>query len=164
MKLKEDYVRANCCSPQAGDSITGYFSHNNIIKVHKSDCSNLNKTVQSRLVALEWSEIVAEKGFEPDDDYNQLTEPDFRVLIHHKTYGLDYSNKVAAVLRLDRKSVYDIHSRLKEMKLIERVAPTMIRYRKNIVPGKWIKHRNHTYYDLTEKGMKYLEYFFSQEK
>ena len=38
----------------------------------------------------------------------------------------------------------------------ERVEPLMIRYRKNIVKGKWIKHRNHTYYELTEKGRKYL--------
>jgi len=33
----------------------------------------------------------------------------------------------------------------------------MIRYRKGIVDGKWIKHRHHTYYALTQKGNRVLD-------
>jgi len=158
MKLKEDYILAKCCRPQKGDAITGYYSHNNIIKVHKSDCAGLDKTDTERLLTLEWSDIIAEPEFTPDDDYGVLDDFDFEILKHHKAYGVDYSLKVAAVLHAEKQKVFDSHRKLRKMKLLERVKPLIIQYRKNIVDNKWIKHRNHTYYQLTEKGKKYLEY------
>ncbi len=163
MKLKADYIRANCCQPIENDSITGYYSYDNFIKVHKSECTNLQKADQSRLVALEWKDILSETAFEPDDDYNSLDETDFRVLNHHKRYGVDYSLKVARVLHLEKQSVFDSHNKLRETGLLERVEPRIIQYRKGIVDNKWIKHRNHTYYNLTPKGEKYLEYFLGKE-
>jgi len=39
-----------------------------------------------------------------------------------------------------------------------------MQYRKGIVDNKWVKHRNHTYYKLTEKGTKYLDYFEKSEE
>jgi predicted transcriptional regulator len=42
---------------------------------------------------------------------------------------------------------------------LKRVEKLMIQYRKNIVKGKWIKHRNHTYYELTPKGERWIEGF-----
>jgi len=158
MKLKENYIAANCCAPGPGIPLTGYFSHDGVIKVHASSCPNLAKADPERLMVLEWHQIVAEEEFTPDEDYDLLDAIDFELLRHHEIYGYDYSLKVARMVNRDREAVFDSHTRLRELGLLTRVEPKMIQYRKNIVPGKWIKHRNHTYYDITDKGKKYLEY------
>ncbi|MCP4569562.1 MAG: DUF2250 domain-containing protein [FCB group bacterium] len=163
MNLKENYISANCCDPQPTDPITGYFSHDGVIKVHRADCSNLSKADPSRLIMLAWPDIIGDAEYSPDEDYDLLDDIDFRLLEHHRRYGFDYSNKVAAMLNLDRREVHDGHTKLRELTLLKRVEPKMIQYRKNIVPGKWIKHRNHTYYDLTEKGSAYLDYYLKQK-
>jgi len=158
MKLKEDYILANCCTPTEHDTIVGYYSHNNIIKVHRADCPNLAKTDPERLITLNWRDIITEKDFTPDDDFHELDATDFIILEHHEKYGVDYSLKVASVLHIDKQLVFDRHTKLREMGLIKRVKALIIQYRKNIVKNKWIKHRNHTYYELTEKGEKYLAF------
>jgi len=164
MRLKDDYIIANCCSPEHGEAIIGYYSHNNIIKVHRKDCSNLEKAEQDRLVVLEWDSIIAGDEYEPDDDFKELDAIDLALLKHHRDYGFDYSLKVAAMMSLDKQIVFDHHAKLRDMGLLERIEPRMIQYRKNIVKGKWIKHRNHTYYDLTEKGRRYYDSFLKNEK
>ncbi len=164
MNLKEDYTLANCCKPQKGDEITGYFSHNGIIKVHKSDCTNLNKSDTARLVSLEWTNIIGEEDYKPESDYDELNGIDFQILNHHKVFGVDYSLKMARMLNLDKQDVFDSHNKLRSMKLLERVKELMMQYRKGIVDNKWIKHRNHTYYKLTDKGAKYLEYYERSNK
>lgn len=158
LKLKEDYILARCCQPNTDDIITGYYSYDNFIKVHKADCSNLNKAEAGRLIKLNWPDILATDDFEPDDDYFTLDEVDFAVMEHHQDLGVDYSLKVAAVLRIDKQAVFESHTRLRKMQLLKRVEPLMIQYRKNIAKNKWIKHRNHTYYELTKKGKNYLQY------
>ncbi|MCP4703244.1 MAG: DUF2250 domain-containing protein [candidate division Zixibacteria bacterium] len=158
MKLKEDYTLAKCCNPTEGDSITGYYSFDNFIKVHKSECPNVGNTDQSRLVTLDWPDIITTDVFAPESDYKELDEIDFLVMNHHKIYGVDYSLKVAAMLSVDKKAVFDSHKKLRSMNIIERVKALMIQYRKGIAKNKWIKHRNHTYYNLTDKGKKYLDY------
>jgi hypothetical protein len=159
-KLKENYVLAKCCRPGEDDSIVGYYSHDNFIKVHRSDCHNLKKTDSARLITLDWRDLYDIDDFVPGDDYEVLDGIDFSILRHHQVLGVDYSLEVAAVLRLSKQTVFDRHRKLREMKLLKRVQPVMIRYRKNIVKNKWIKHRNHTYYDLTGKGRDYLRYYF----
>ena len=159
MRLKDDYVAARCCRPASGDSIVGYYSHDNIIKVHKSDCPNLGKAEKERLIPLIWADIIAPEEAVPEADYELLDDADFRILQHHFRLGCDYSIAVAVALRLDESVVFERHRRLRTMGLLERVEPRIIRYRKNIVPGKWIKHRNHTYYELTDKGKLYLRYY-----
>ncbi|SYZ73447.1 hypothetical protein TRIP_C21565 [Candidatus Zixiibacteriota bacterium] len=158
MKLKEKYILANCCQPAEDDLITGYYSHDNFIKVHRSDCPNLAKAETSRLVSLDWPDIIQNDEFIPGDDYSSLDEIDFDILAHHYRMGIDYSLAVAALLNLDDKTVFERHRKLRQMSLLERVEPVMVQYRKNIVKNKWIKHRNHTYYDLTDKGRDYLKY------
>ncbi len=158
MKLKEDYILAKCCNPIESDSITGYYSFDNFIKVHKTGCPNVDITDQSRLITLEWSDIILTDIFEPEADYKELNEIDFLIMNHHKIYGVDYSLKVAAMLSVDKKAVFDSHKKLRDMNILERVEPLMIQYRKGIAKNKWIKHRNHTYYNLTNKGKKYLEF------
>lgn len=164
IKLQEKYVLAKCCSPGLSDDIIGYFSFDDCIKVHRHDCPNLKKAEPDRLVMLQWDEILAPEDFEPEDDYNDLSPEDFKILKHHRDYGVDYSLKVAQMLNLPRQTVFDSHTKLREMGLLTRVEPTMIQYRKGVVDNKWIKHRNHTYYELTEKGSRYLEYYFNQSK
>jgi len=155
--LKEKYSLARCCKPQLGDRITGYFSHDDHIKVHRSDCPNLIKAEHSRLVTLAWIDISAGTGHPQAGPDITLGELDLAILRHHRDLGVDYSLKVARVLNAERADVFESHRRLRADGLLERVEPTMIQYRKGVVPSKWIKHRNHTYYRLTERGAALLK-------
>jgi hypothetical protein len=164
MNLKENYVIAKCCRPSPDDSIIGYYSHNNVIKVHRRGCSNLSGVDIDRIMRLDWDEITEPPPTIPDADYRDLDDLDFQILVHHDTMGVDYSLKVASILCLDKQLTFDRHAKLRDMKLLERVDPRIIRYRKNIVKGKWIKHRNHTYYDLTDKGRLYVRHYRDAQK
>ena len=161
--LKEQYVLARCCSPVPGDAIVGYYSHTNVLKVHRADCNSLRKADQTRLVALNWPDILAEVEFSPGEDYASLDSIDFAVLRHHREFGVDYSLMVARQLGIEKQAAFDSHRKLRQMDLLRRVEPTMIRYRKGIVDNKWIKHRNHTYYELTDKGLQYLQYHLAHD-
>lgn len=154
--LKDKYTLARCCRPSLDDTITGYFSLNDVIKVHRRGCPNLARTDSDRLINLEWSEIAEAAPVPPDDDFSQLEPVDFEILRHHHQYDIDYSLMVAKMLRIPRQVAFDRHQKLRNLGLLERVDAVMVRYRKNIAPGKWVKHRNHTYYRLTEKGARYL--------
>lgn len=158
MKLKDDYILANCCKPDENVQIVGYYSHDNVLKVHKAGCHNLKKVEPGRLVPLEWRDIIAPDEFQPAPDYNVINETDWNILRHHEKYGVDYSLKVARMLHLEKQKVFDAHAKLRKMGLLERVKKLMMQYRKGIVKNKWIKHRNHTYYKLTTKGIKYIEF------
>ena len=163
LKLKEKYTAAKCCSPSESDQIVGYFSYDDLIKIHRHDCPNLAKAEPERLVQLRWSDILVGKEFKPNDDYLNLDDTDFAVLKHHRDYDLDYSLMVARMLRIDKHEVFERHRKLRNLGLLERVDAVMVRYRKKIAKNKWIKHRNHTYYTLTDKGVDYFEYYQSQK-
>ncbi len=164
IKIKEGYKVAHCCSPQLKDVITGYYSYNNILIVHKASCDNLKKAESKRLVSLSWDEILEKEEEKPDEEYYELDELDFRILQHHLSMGVDYSWMVASVLDIDPEIVFERHKKLKNLKLLKRVEPVMIQYRKKIVDNKWIKHRNHTYYQIAPKGEKYLKFLISQNR
>jgi hypothetical protein len=164
LKLRERYKIAKCCSPGPDDVITGYYSYNNVLIVHRVSCRNLKKVESDRFVSLCWEEILEKEESEPDKDYYQLDELDFRILRHHQAMGVDYSWMVAYILKVEPEQVFERHKKLKDLKLLKRVEPVMIQYRKNIVDSKWIKHRNHTYYQITPKGEGYINFFSSQEK
>lgn len=161
-KLKEKYRLAGCCSPRESDKIVGYFSYDDFIKVHRSDCSSLEKADHERLVDLEWAEIVESDEFTPPAEYHNLEANDFAILKHHRDFGVDYSLKVAAMLHLPKTEVFDRHKKLRSQGFLVRVEPLIIRYRKGVVDNKWIKHRNHTYYELTEFGRRCLDYHESE--
>lgn len=163
MKLKEAYTLAGCCRPAVGEVITGYCSYDGPIRVHRAGCVHLAKDEPGRLVGLIWDDIIALEDFRPGDDYGRLDGIDFRILDHHDRYGVDYSRQVAAKLNLDTGDVFNRHARLRDLALLARVEPSMIRYRARIIPGKWIKHRNHTYYELTPKGKAYLVFSRSEK-
>ncbi|MFH2049803.1 MAG: DUF2250 domain-containing protein, partial [bacterium] len=80
-----------------------------------------------------------------------------------REYGVDYSLVVARKLNIPKQAAFDCHKKLREMGLLERVKPLIIQYRKGIVDNKWIKHRNHTYYDLTDKGKSYLDCYINSD-
>ena len=163
-RLKDKYTSAKCCQPSPNDAIVGYFSLDDVIKVHRRDCSNLAKTDPERLISLDWKEIVAGAPTPPGDDYYQLDAVDFEVLKHHREYDIDYSLMVAKMLRIPGQEAFERHDKLRNLGLLERVDAVMVRYRRNIAPGKWIKHRNHTYYRLTDKGARYFDFYLSHDR
>jgi len=165
MRLKKDYYLAKCCLPQEGDEIIGFLKFGSTtVSIHQAGCANLDKVEPARLVTLTWSEIKDESEIVDllkDKIYLKLDADDFKVLAHHRKMGCDYAAVVAKATLIDRKTVFDCHRKLRDAGLIVRVQPKMIQYRKNIVKNKWIKHRNHTYYEITDKGINYLEYYES---
>jgi hypothetical protein len=164
MNLKEGYSLAKCCHPSVDEQIEGYYSHNMVLIVHRRGCGNLGKVDPERIVKLSWSEVVANDGFAPDDDYHDLDDLDWKVLRHHQAMGVDYSHVVARALNATKDEIFERHRKLRSLKLLARVKPLMMQYRKGIVDNKWIKHRNHTYYELTGKGERYLEYHQKEQQ
>lgn len=158
LNLREGYSLAKCCGAKPDEPISGYYSHNQIMIIHRRDCDNLIKVEDSRVVKLQWAEVLIADEFTPEPDYEQLEEIDWRILKHHQVLGVDYSHVVARALNAPKPEVFEHHQKLRELKLLARVKPLMMQYRKGIVDGKWIKHRNHTYYELTPKGVDYLKY------
>ncbi len=164
IRLKESYTLARCCSPSHSDKIVGYFSHDNYLKVHRHDCESLKKAESARLVSLSWDDILQDARYTPGPDYRGLDGADFAVLRHHLDYGIDYSLMVAKALAIPRQEAFERHKRLRDQGLLKRVEPRIVQYRKGIVDNKWIKHRNHTYYDLTDKGRLYLNHYIKENK
>lgn len=159
--INEDYRLALCCNPAPNDKITGFLKpESGIISVHKKGCHNLKSIQPERLVNLTWTGII--KTESPDNAENDelirlLDDTDIRILRHHTEMGVDYAAVVAKCLKIDRATVFRRHRKLRDLKLLKRVQPRMIQYRKNIVDNRWIKHRNHTYYEITSKGSQILE-------
>jgi hypothetical protein len=161
--LKEGYKLAGCCSPEPDDSIKGYFSYTNVIVVHKSTCENLRKTEPDRVISLSWEEVLEKPEDRPGSEFLQLDKLDFTILQHHQTMGIDYSLMVARILNIGSQQAFERHKKLREMGFLKRVKKVMVRYRKNMADNKWIKHRNHTYYQITPKGERYLGFYVSQK-
>jgi hypothetical protein len=163
--LKKDYVIAKCCNPRPpNDPIIGHLNFKQVIVVHKTGCQHLKKVEPERLVKLSWNDITEQKDEGVGKDYSKLDKLDFRILKHHKTMGIDYSLMVAKILRIKPDQAFEHHRKLRSLKLLERVSKVMVQYRKNIVDNKWIKHRNHTYYRITPKGERYLNFFLEGVK
>lgn len=160
--LKDNYRPANCCNPQPGDEIVGFLKFDSpIISVHKRACINLAKVDRSRLVTLTWAEIIkqdTERDLAVDPDYQALDDIDFRILEHHQVMGNDYAAVVANMTQIPPATVFNRHKKLRDLRLLKRVQPVMMEYRKGMVKNRWIKHRNHTYYEITREGLEYLDW------
>lgn len=168
LSLKDDYRLANCCDPQPGDSLMGFLKCDSpLISVHKQDCVNLAKVAPDRLISLSWDEIImdkTEKTIPECGDFTALDKIDFEILKHHKDMGNDYAAVVAKMTGIDRATVFNRHRKLRDLGLLKRVEPLIMQYRKGIVKGKWIKHRNHTYYELTPRGEEIIDYYLKEGK
>jgi (p)ppGpp synthase/HD superfamily hydrolase len=161
--LKDDYRLANCCNPGPDDKIIGFLKFDtSLISVHKQTCSNLAKVDRDRLVTLTWAEIIkqdSERDLSSDPNYKALDDIDFKILKHHQVMGNDYAATVANMTQIPLATVFARHKKLRDLKLLKRVQPVMMQYRKGIVKNKWIKHRNHTYYEITAEGLECLKWY-----
>jgi hypothetical protein len=157
------YKLAKCCSPQVGERIVGYFKEDGVIAVHRSGCPSVQNVRSERLLEVTWQDIQAEAAKvsveEIDPTVSGLDETDYLILKHHQELGIDYSIMVADTLGIPLEEAHKRHRKLRELGGLKRVEKLMIQYRKNIVKGKWMKHRNHTYYELTPKGERWIRWF-----
>ncbi len=161
MATELTYNIAKCCAPQTDTPIIGYFKADDTIAVHSSACQQVNDLRPERLLEVSWDEIQAT---EPPDISSEviaevaaLDETDYFILKHHQELGIDYSIVVAETLRIPLQEMHQRHRKLRTLGGLKRVEGRIIHYRKNIVKGKWIKHRNHTYYELTQKGSQWID-------
>jgi hypothetical protein len=155
------YKISGCCSPVRGDVIVGYLKDSGEISVHKADCQHLEKLQPERILQITWEELPNDNDKEEkfDEDFYQLDDVDYQILKHHQQMGIDYSIAVARDMGITTEECFEHHRKLKQSGFLKRVEKVMIQYRKNIVKYKWVKHRNHTYYELTEKGSRFLAFY-----
>ena len=81
---------ANCCRPIPGDSIIGYISKGQGVKVHRADCPNIVNE-KKRLIPVQWEEGLDEKQYEVNliihsDDRNYLLSDIVTTLQHCNVY------------------------------------------------------------------------------
>lgn len=156
------YQIAKCCAPQSETPVIGYFKENGTITVHHAECASVQGLRTERLLKVSWQEI-QEAEVPPEatlaPEFDELDETDYFVLKHHQEFGMDYSIVVAETLQIPIEEMHRRHRKLRELGGLKRVEGRIIHYRKNIVKGKWIKHRNHTYYELTPDGKTWIEAF-----
>jgi len=157
------YKIAKCCNPQEGTPILGYFKEDGTITVHHTACSALQGLRTERLLKVSWREIQTTQNLADavpiSPEFAELDETDYFILKHHQELGMDYSIVVAEALSIPLAEMHQRHRKLRELGGLKRVEGRIIHYRKNIVKGKWIKHRNHTYYELTPQGKAWIETF-----
>ena len=154
------YKIAKCCTPEEQDGIIGYFKEEGIITVHNSTCQSIANLRPERILDISWNEIketqTADAKQEIPKEIEQLDQTDYLILKHHQKMGMDYSKVVAETLHIPLDEIQDRHKKLRELGGLKRVQGRIIHYRKNIVKGKWIKHRNHTYYEITPEGNQWI--------
>lgn len=161
------YKIAKCCNPQEDNPITGYFKEDGTIAVHHDTCNALQGFRTERLLKVTWDEIrateIASDTAPLAPEFAELDETDYFILKHHQELGMDYSIVVAEALRIPLEEMHQRHRKLRDLGGLKRVEGRIIQYRKNIVKGKWIKHRNHTYYELTPEGKTWIQAFEDQQ-
>lgn len=167
-EIKPDYTLAKCCNPSADDRIIGFLkTESGVISVHIDGCENLRSIQPERLVSLEWRDIYALPDL-PDQKDIQIMESldniDISILRHHEKMGFDYAAVVAKAIGAARAKIFERHRKLRDLNLLSRVEPTMIQYRKGFTKNKWIKHRNHTYYEITARGREILETYKDRDQ
>ena len=167
MAAELTYKIAKCCTPQEGAPITGYFKADGTITVHGATCNAIQGLRTERLLKVTWNEIrTTEAAADPvplAPEFAELDETDYFILKHHQEFGIDYSIIVSEALRIPLEEMQQRHRKLRAIGGLKRVQGRIIHYRKNIVKGKWIKHRNHTYYELTPEGKTWIAAFEDQQ-
>ena len=154
------YKIAKCCIPEEDDDIIGYFKEEGIITVHDLSCQSISSLRPERLLDISWTEIkqtqTSDSKQEIPKEIEELDQTDYLILKHHQEMGMDYSKVVAESLHIPLDEIQNRHKKLRELGGLKRVEGRIIHYRKNIVKGKWIKHRNHTYYEITPEGNEWI--------
>ncbi|WP_291493860.1 DUF2250 domain-containing protein [Desulfurella sp.] len=85
-----------------------------------------------------------------------LNNLDIEVLKYHKQKGCDYSKSLARALNIKLCEAFEVHKKLLELGYLEKVNSKFTKYKLNN-NTKIIKHRNHTYYQLSQKGKQFLK-------
>ncbi len=157
------YKIAQCCAPEVDNPIIGYFKEDGTITVHDTSCPSVPGLRTERLLEVSWDEIYKTKESDTSQDIpsgiEELDDTDYFILKRHQEFGMDYSKVVSETLRIPLEEAHQRHRKLRELGGLKRVEGKIIHYRKNIVKGKWIKHRNHTYYELTPEGIQWIDAF-----
>lgn len=82
----------------------------------------------------------------------ELSELELRILKYHKIMGPDYSKLISYRFHITLQEAFDIHKKLFDIGLLEKVSAPIINYHSKDKRLKTLKHRNHTYYELSRLG------------
>lgn len=130
---------ANCCRPIPGDSIIGYISKGQGVKVHRADCPNIVNE-KKRLIPVQWEEGLDEKQYEVNliihsDDRNYLlsdivtTLQQCNVYLKHVDSAVDDGNLEAttklAVSVKNAAHLQNLISNLKKVRSVNEVIRTI---------------------------------------
>lgn len=130
---------ANCCRPIPGDSIIGYISKGQGVKVHRADCPNIVNE-KKRLIPVQWEEDLDEKQYEVNliihsDDRNYLlsdivtTLQQCNVYLKHVDSAVDDGNLEATtkltVLVKNAAHLQNLISNLKKVRSVNEVIRTI---------------------------------------
>lgn len=123
---------ANCCRPIPGDSIIGYISKGQGVKVHRADCPNI-VNVKKRLIPVQWEEGLDEKQYEVNliihsDDRNYLlsdivtTLQQCNVYLKHVDSAVDDGNLEATTkLTVSVKNAAHLQNLISNLKKVRSV-------------------------------------------
>lgn len=130
---------ANCCRPIPGDSIIGYISKGQGVKVHRADCPNIVNE-KKRLIPVQWEEGLDEKQYEVNliihsDDRNYLlsdivtTLQQCNVYLKHVDSAVDDGNLEATtkltVSVKNAEHLQNLISNLKKVRSVNEVIRTI---------------------------------------
>lgn len=123
---------ANCCRPIPGDSIIGYISKGQGVKVHRADCPNIVNE-KKRLIPVQWEECLDEKQYEVNliihsDDRNYLlsdivtTLQQCNVYLKHVDSAVDDGNLEATTkLTVSLKNAAHLQNLISNLKKVRSV-------------------------------------------
>lgn len=123
---------ANCCRPIPGDSIIGYISKGQGVKVHRADCPNIVNE-KKRLIPVQWEEGLDEKQYEVNliihsDDRNYLlsdivtTLQQCNVYLKHVDSAVDDGNLEATTkLTVSVKNAAHLQNLISNLKKVRSV-------------------------------------------
>ena len=123
---------ANCCRPIPGDSIIGYISKGQGVKVHRADCPKIVNE-KKRLIPVQWEEGLDEKQYEVNliihsDDRNYLlsdivtTLQQCNVYLKHVDSAVDDGNLEATTkLTVSVKNAAHLQNLISNLKKVRSV-------------------------------------------
>lgn len=130
---------ANCCRPIPGDTIIGYISKGQGVKVHRADCPNIINE-KKRLIPVQWEDGIDEKQYEVNlvihsDDRNYLlsdivtTLQQCNVYLKHVDSAVDDGNLMATtkltVAVKNANHLQNLISNLKKVRSVNEVIRTI---------------------------------------
>ncbi len=86
----------------------------------------------------------------------KLDDLEIAVLKYHKHKGCDYSKSLSRVLHIPLQKAFEVHKKLFELGYLEKINSRLTKYKINS-KTKITKHRNHTYYQLSQIGKQFIK-------